>query len=63
MTKHIEYIINSKRKKVVCKQKRNQYFYTIPSCLTGLLGGYCKSQLKPYKSTKQKSCRSVRLVK
>jgi hypothetical protein len=52
--------------KIICKQKKNQYFFTLPPCRTGkTIGGYCTTKLKKenkQKLRKVKSCRNVHLT-
>ena len=58
----IDFVFNLSKKKAVCQQKSNQYFFTIPKCHQGKIGKYCmitvKKNVKPIKS-----CRRVHLTK
>ena len=60
-----EVIIEKKTKKVVCVQKPEQYYYTIPNCKKGSIGGYCIIRLSktlPKSKIPKKSCRKIHLT-
>ena len=55
-----EVVVEKKSKKVVCVQKPKQFFFTIPHCKNGSVGGYCTIMMSS--SKKSKSCRNVHLT-
>ena len=53
-----------KCKKLICKQKKDQYFFTLPKCSSGkTVGGYCTSKLLKSDAKKARSCKKVHLLK
>ena len=51
-------------KRIICKQKPNQYIFTLPKCKSGkTVGGYCVSKMKKKNTKKVKSCKHVHLTK
>ena len=63
-----EVIIQKKTNNIVCVQKPKQYYYTIPHCKKGNVGGYCIIHLKslakhiPVSKIPKKSCRKKHLT-
>lgn len=55
-----EAVIKKKSKKVVCVQKPKQYFFTIPHCNRGSVGGYCIIKFNKT-LTNVKSCKTIHL--
>ena len=60
-----EVIIKKNKKNIVCVQKPKQYYYTIPNCKKGNVGGYCIIHLNkslPKSKIPKKSCRKKHLT-
>ena len=57
-----EVVVKKKAKKAVCKQKPKQYFFTIPHCKKGNIGGYCVMSASSKKNKSVKSCKNKHLT-
>ena len=63
--KRSEVVIEKKSKKIICIQTPMQYYFTIPKCKKGSIGGYCivniSNKIPNYKIPR-KSCRKIHLT-
>ena len=60
--KVVEVVVQKKVKKVICKQKPKQYYFTLPHCKKGNIGGYCIMYAFSKNIKSVKSCRKKHLT-